>query len=403
MEQVKDWFHPSICEQSGKIIQEQRPDLLLETNEMRIQRLSLQSAEEIKERRRLKAAELYGSLTFIPKIDDLSKALGKSNSIDELVYNTRGQHVKDSISRKVEADKYRECTFQPRINELSKQLLSVDAALSEDDRFIRRYYEEYSQVRGYNEVAVGATAAAACPVKEMERYSGLSREHLSRLHHGRINMKEPERMAHDIRVHLIEKEERRRSELIAQEINDLRECTFRPNLDNSYSFSSSRALSQHHHQHQQPVVIKGLSRHLELRYMSVKQREDALAREREVFSVRNVDKYRRAEDGSTIVEVRMSIHLSIPCMHPSIHMHTCTHMHISIQMHASIHSTYVYPSVDRLVVRVDSTSRFTSTCPLLRSNLPLTAVSMVSIDRRRLIVDTQVTWTHRYGRCNPVA
>lgn len=328
MEQVKDWFRPSICEQSGKIIQEQRPDLLLETNEMRIHRLSLQSAEEIKERRRLKAAELYGSLTFTPKIDGLSKALGKSNSIDELVYNTRGQHVKDSISRKVEADKYRECTFQPRINELSKQLLSVDA-LGEDDRFIRRYYEEYSQVRGYNEAA-----ADSCPVNEMDRYSGLSREHLSRLHHGRINMKEPERMAHDIRVHLIEKEEKRRSELIAQEINDLRECTFRPNLDNSYSFSS-RALSlHHHHQQQQPVVIKGLNRHLELRYMSVKQREDALAREREVFSVRNVDKYRRAEDGSTIVEVSMSIrawmeaiylyayiHLSI-FMHPSIHIHT---------------------------------------------------------------------------------
>lgn len=299
MEQVKDWFRPSICEQSGKIIQEQRPDLLLETNEMRIHRLSLQSAEEIKERRRLKAAELYGSLTFTPKIDGLSKVLGKSNSIDELVYNTRGQHIKDTISRKVEADKYRECTFQPRINELSKQLLSVDA-LGEDDRFIQRYYEEYSQVRGYNEAV-----ADACPVNEMERYSGLSREHLSRLHHGRINMKEPERMAHDIRVHLIEKEEKRRSELIAQEINDLRECTFRPNLDNSYSFSS-RALSQHHQQ--QPVVIKGLNRHLELRYMSVKQREDALAREREVFSVRNVDKYRRAEDGSTIVEVSMSIH-----------------------------------------------------------------------------------------------
>ena len=319
MEQVKDWFRPSICEQSGKIIQEQRPDLLLETNEMRIHRLSLQSAEEIKERRRLKAAELYGSLTFTPKIDGLSKVLGKSNSIDELVYNTRGQHIKDSISRKVEADKYRECTFQPRINELSKQLLSVDA-LGEDDRFIQRYYEEYSQVRGYNEAV-----ADACPVNEMERYSGLSREHLSRLHHGRINMKEPERMAHDIRVHLIEKEEKRRSELIAQEINDLRECTFRPNLDNSYSFSS-RALSQHQQQ-QQPVVIKGLNRHLELRYMSVKQREDALAREREVFSVRNVDKYRRAEDGSTIVEVSMSIHpymdgdhLSI-CIHPSIHIH----------------------------------------------------------------------------------
>ena len=55
----KEWFKPNICENSNKIISDQRPDLLLETLEMKAYRLSLQSAKDIEERRQKRAAELY--------------------------------------------------------------------------------------------------------------------------------------------------------------------------------------------------------------------------------------------------------------------------------------------------------------------------------------------------------
>ena len=110
-------------------------------------------------------------------------------------------------------------------------------------------------------------------------------------------MAEPEKMQRDIRMHALHKEEKRRSELIAREIQDLRECTFHPDID-----SSLASLERQKHDNS-PVVVRGLGRFLELKHLTARQKEDALQREREVFSVRNIDQYRRAEDGSTVVQV----------------------------------------------------------------------------------------------------
>ena len=58
---------------------------------------------------------------------------------------------------------------------------------------------------------------------------------------------------------------------------------------------------------QQMIVIRGLNRHLELRRMAEQLKLEKEQREREAFSVRGVDKYRRPEDASTIVQVRRFI------------------------------------------------------------------------------------------------
>lgn len=60
----KEWFKPNICENSNKIISDQRPDLLLETSEMKAYRLSLQSAKDIEERRQKRVAELYVCILY---------------------------------------------------------------------------------------------------------------------------------------------------------------------------------------------------------------------------------------------------------------------------------------------------------------------------------------------------
>jgi hypothetical protein len=64
-----------------------------------------------------------------------------------------------------------------------------------------------------------------------------------------------------------------------------------------------------------PVVIKGLGRHLELKRMSIKKKEDMEAREKEVFGVKNIHKYKRPEDGSTIIKVTQTSDESLSVRH----------------------------------------------------------------------------------------
>ena len=140
--------------------------------------------------------------------------------------------------------------------------------------------------------------------------TGLRSRQLDGRHHEQfkqctVNMREPERMARNIRLKEKEKEERRREERVAREIEEMKECTFHPSISSHSHNASTRHAGQT--SIQAPVVVRGLGRHLELRQLSVRQREEAERREREVFSVRRIEEFRRVEDGSTIVKVRASL------------------------------------------------------------------------------------------------
>jgi hypothetical protein len=81
-----------------------------------------------------------------------------------------------------------------------------------------------------------------------------------------INMKMPEKMAREIRLREMEKEEKRREELLAREIDEMRECTFQPQT-NSYSrLAAAKKAST------KPVVVRGLGRHMELQHMIAKKK-----------------------------------------------------------------------------------------------------------------------------------
>lgn len=277
---TNSWFKPSIGAKSADIVSKHRPEILLESAEQKMERLSVKDAHDIEERRRRRAAELYGAIPFTPAIDPLSKMLGRTSSIEELMHNRRGAEVRERIRRRVEEEANQECTFHPQINELSKQLLEP----CDEDLFLQQYNRDYAQV---------GWAQAGCPLAIDQSI----RDSVQRAQNGRINMQEPELMARNIRLHLLEKEEKRRSELITREIDELKYCTFRPAIE------SSLASLERQRQDTSPVVIRGLGRYLELKHLTAKQKEDALQREKEVFSVKNVDKFRRPEDGSTMVQV----------------------------------------------------------------------------------------------------
>lgn len=90
----------------------------------------------------------------------------------------------------------------------------------------------------------------------------------------------------------------------------MRLCTFKPSIP-TYQPSTQPSITasiyyesqgQSFQQLESPIIIKGLSRHLELQNLSWKQKEELVQRERDAFTVKNVDKFRRPEDGSTIVK-----------------------------------------------------------------------------------------------------
>ena len=98
--------------------------------------------------------------------------------------------------------------------------------------------------------------------------------------------------------------------MIAREIDEMRQCTFKPSIP-TYQPSIQPSITasiyyesqgQAFQQLESPIIIKGLSRHLELQNLSWKQKEELEQRERDAFTVKNVEKFRRPEDGSTIVK-----------------------------------------------------------------------------------------------------
>ena len=301
-ERHSSWFQPHIQSEnkSMSLLAKHHPECLSEDRESRVQRLSQKAAEEIARHRKKLEEDLYGSISFRPEINPLSRVLGRDPTVQELFENKKGKHLQMQLRSKYEDRLGEECTFKPAINELSRRLLTPD----DEDIFFEKYQRDFRPV-GYAESRQGTDT---CPVVESHLKAtkqDLKDEHYYNLHRsGRINFHEPEKMSRDIRLHLLQKEERRRSEIIAREIDELRECTFKPNIPER---RTSVSPGEHAGGAGSPVVIKGLNRHLELTRMSDKQKHEAKQREIAAFSVPNVDKFRRLEDGSTIVQVRRPI------------------------------------------------------------------------------------------------
>jgi hypothetical protein len=276
------WFQPILASnKSVSILSKSRPEQLIENTEERVVRMTYRDADAVEDRRQNLERKLYDHFSFRPQIDPLSKSLGRYTGIDELSENPRGKALLERAQRDRERQQNKECSFQPRINKLSRQLLLDD----NDEVFQRTYLNDFTpQTWAEGENAFQAT--------EQRQEQGLAHQ---RPVSPRINMSEPDKMARDIRTHLAMKEERRRAELVLEEIRQLEGCTFWPSVVPFKPPSISK-----------PVVVRGLGRHLELKHLSVRQKADRGLRENEVFKVRNVDKFRRADDGTTVVQVSIN-------------------------------------------------------------------------------------------------
>lgn len=298
------WFRPEIGKSSA-IVAVKRPELLSETDDERSTRLSAQDVADMAARRAAVEREAYKDVTFKPALDPVSAALGKKSSLQDLVDNPKGKSVRERARRQQQEVEEGECSFHPQVLEYRLDA-SASSSLYGAGTSSYRYDTQHS--------IDGWASQTMLPERDARDSSGVVQ--------AKINIKEPEKMARDIRLHLQEREERRRAELMARELEALRECTFAPSVQPPpldagerplISFFLSLIVSLHPtpppltFSHLplaplgQPIVVRGLGRHLELRHLSIKQREEREEREREVFSVKGVDRLRRQEDGGTIL------------------------------------------------------------------------------------------------------
>jgi hypothetical protein len=275
------WFKPTLSETTNALLLHHRQDLMHETVEERAHRLAYDDLEAINLHKQKKDNEIYGSITFKPAINPLSKELGHKSTLTELHYNPRGRRAKERIKSQIESRESDECSFQPKIDKSQQSYLRH---LKMQGKYSQNIFEPPV---AWNEFD--------CPVARVE-YGSSARVTADEITRplGSINMLEPEKMAKDIKLKLQEREEKRQQELIIQEIDELKECTFQPKIN---SFPRNQTVNQ------KPIVVKGLGRHLELRNLLQKQKDLEQKRREEAFRVQNIDKYRSSVDGLTIVQV----------------------------------------------------------------------------------------------------
>lgn len=124
----------------------------------------------------------------------MSRALGREPDLKELVENQRGKRIKEICRKRIEDHESLECTFRPNIN------------------------------------GCAVVKAGIFDGSSGHRWRDDSATYLLK---STINLREPERIARDIYLCQVEKEEKRRADLLVREIEELRECTFHPQVRQS--------------------------------------------------------------------------------------------------------------------------------------------------------------------------
>lgn len=314
---------------------------LHESIETKVDRMSKQQVQMYAAHRKELAAKVYSpeEYTFKPKIDAISRQLGRESSLKELVENRKGKSTREATIRQVTELQSKECPFKPKINSSNGGGGGGGGRLSLSQR--------QTLMQGQCRHNMGSGGEDNCLLSDVinRQYKKPTVDSFTGGGGVHINMQEPERMARDIRMHLREKEELRRQQLAVREIEELKHCTFQPDtsatsrtyykyshapqpprpppgaqqlneIDHRYTSPTSHLARQQQQQWMdesgvsinasfipQMVPVRGLNRHLELRKRAEEIKQEQAEREREAFSVSKVHTYRREEDSSTIVQV----------------------------------------------------------------------------------------------------
>ena len=295
-EQTDKWFKPQLSKRTEQLAKKAVPNRHQESPSDKIERL--QKAEQEKTNAiRDKENLVYQDVTFKPNLAPSTNKIagGRGTGLEELYTNRKGQRTKERAAMKMQERLERENTFKPHLYQYKPTKSSSDSrnkGANVSTTYNNNAISQYENTHHFGWQDQGPLEAY-----EQEAHSGVVRgyTHSGPVDHYRtINLREPEKMGQEIRKKLQEKEERRQAAIIAREMEELKECTFQPHIPEPKTSIGLDAA-------QDPVVVRGIGRHIELRQMSNKLKQEKIEREREVFNVQHVDKYRDLY-GSTIIQ-----------------------------------------------------------------------------------------------------
>jgi len=222
-----------------------RPDLVTESAESRINRMSVEESEKRRAAQADAEKEYYNQFNYQPEINQLSKRRGRAHTVEEHYKDEEGHRARLRAKLQAEEEFKRQHPFKPtRIAaDLAPETASGDSEDAEAD-----------------EVAI---AEGKMPL----RLAVAS---------------DPDRVSARINAHLKGKAARSEAAKRLLDYEKLKECTFQPETDRS-----SRSLAKLKEQVAADggvVVVRGLGRYLELKELTRKLDEDKEQREREAFS-----------------------------------------------------------------------------------------------------------------------
>lgn len=125
-----------------------RPSRLGETDEERVERLATRDKTRVEQARTAMEEQYYAQFTFKPRINSLSRVLGRAHTVEEHVSNESAKESRQRIQRELDRKHEAECTFKPQLRKSgveAKAPLQLSKARDPED--VSRRVEEYIQAR----------------------------------------------------------------------------------------------------------------------------------------------------------------------------------------------------------------------------------------------------------------
>ena len=231
-------FKPNVGS-ATEVLRHTRPHRLNESNLERIERLSKQDVQNKQQKMKILQKRYFEkNCTFAPKINEISKSLAKSKTVQELTDNRKSRQMKHDIAVRREEELKRQCTFQPKVNTSKK-------------------------------------------AKEIVQNLPASQY--------RVNVNEPTKIVKAIATYKKDRETKLRQTRQEVEYEAMKECTFAPDTGGHKVPKSSG-----------PVVVRGLGRYLELKDLAKRLENEKKEREQKAYFVRGASKSTKTQRGATI-------------------------------------------------------------------------------------------------------
>ncbi|OWZ05033.1 hypothetical protein PHMEG_00022951 [Phytophthora megakarya] len=270
-------FKPNIGNAEG-VLQQLRPERCTESSQQKLYRLAYNDQREAELKKQRLREEEFAQYTFKPEINPVSKALGKSTSLDELSHPVLDIEHNPSVSKR------------------SPQEDRRAADDSSTSRVALRQYFANKRFRSRVALEMEEASKAECtfqPTLIASKYRS-GNASTSKLYSKEPRTRKKVEWQSENLLHLIEAERQQKADKIeakrnAQELKDLEECTFQPNLDKPRRKGKSGAKGspsppRNSDADEKPVIVRGLGRFLELRELARKQQEEQKQREQKVFA-----------------------------------------------------------------------------------------------------------------------